>query len=141
MALEKTKQDKIVEPLSPKKTKRNRQKTECSVNRRAGCGICGSLNTASQGVAFCNVCGTESEFLHDNEWWFGNNIEVPCDCLNSRIDFKGKVREYRDIGQIKVGKCLVCGSVRGSFCPNGKKHDCWKSWDGKKFCRNCGYRR
>lgn len=141
MALEKTKKDKIVEPAGIRKTKRNRQKTECSVNRRVGCGICGSLNVAYQGVKFCNICGEEIEMLQINDWYFCEGRDVPCFCLATRTDRKGKVHEYRDIGHTRIGKCLDCSSVMGSFCPNGKKHSCWRSWRGKMFCRNCGYRK
>ena len=141
MALKKTKKDKIVEPPRIRKTKRNRQKPECSANRRVGCGICGSLNVAYQGVSYCNICEIETEYLHDNDWWYGNNVEVPCGCLATRTDRKGKVREYRDIGHTRIGKCLDCSATMSSFCPNGKSHKCWKSWRGKMFCRNCGYRK
>jgi hypothetical protein len=37
---------------------------------------------------------------------------------------------------------MDCGSVQSSFCPNGKKHNCWKSsLNNKKFCQSCGYRK
>ena len=141
VALEKTKKDKTIEPSGIKKTKRNRRKTECSVNRRVGCGICGSLNVAYQGVKFCNVCGEEIETLQDSPWYTGDGFNVPCDCLATRIAIKGIPRQYRDLGSIKIGKCLDCSAVMSSFCPNGKRHSCWKSWRGKMFCRNCGYRK
>lgn len=140
MALEKTKQDKIAEPLNQRKAKRNRRKTECSINRRVGCGICGSLNVAYQGVKFCNVCGIEIETLQENEWYIGDGFRVPCGCLATRAGIKGHTRKCRDLGSIKIGKCLDCSAVMSSFCPNGKHHSCWKSWRGKMFCRNCGYR-
>ena len=144
MALEKTKKDKIEIPENIKKTKRNRHKTECSINRMKGCGICGSLNVATQGISYCNVCGEEIEILSDQFWYYGID-GVPCNCnYESKIPrFKG--RKYRDIRHITVEKCLDCGAVKSRFCPNCKDRrsndNCWKSWDGKKFCQSCGYRK
>jgi len=141
MALEKTKLDKSVIPDNIKKTKRNRRKTECLINRRNGCGICGSLNVAFQGVAYCDVCGLEVEFLVLGDWYFRKRETPACFCVKSHKNFKGKIVYYRDIKYIEVGKCLDCGSVQSSFCPNNKDHRCWKSnLNNKKFCQNCGYR-
>ena len=143
MALEKTKIDKLISPENIKKTKRNRHQTVCVINRYKGCGICGSLNVAYQGVLFCNICGEEVETLSENGWLFsGCSEKLLCTCLRTRIGFKGKVHEYRDIGKIQIGKCTDCGAAQSSFCPNGKNHNCWKSGVGnKKFCQNCGYRK
>ena len=142
MALEKTKENKLVAPENIKKTKRNRRKTECIINRRNGCGICGSLNVALQGVSYCNICGLEEEFLVLGAWHFSNRLGTPsCSCVKGHKNFKGKIVYYRDIKYIDVGKCLDCGSVQSSFCPNNKNHRCWKSsLNNKKFCQNCGYR-
>lgn len=143
MALEKTKENKSQIPENIKKTKRNRRKTECSINRMRGCGNCGSLNIAIQGVKFCNICGTEVEFLTQDIWiWSHGETVVPCDCVRTRINHKGRKVEYCDVSYISVSKCLDCGAVKSSFCPNCKrKRDCWKSFDGKKFCQSCGYRK
>jgi hypothetical protein len=138
MALEKTKHHKIQTPENIKKTKRNRRKTECSINRMKGCGICGSLNIATQGVYFCNICDEEIETLDNNGWLYFNSDKLECTCLKTRIGHKGKIFHYRDTGFIEVGKCLDCGAVRSSFCPNCKKHKCWKK-GSKKFCQ-CGFR-
>jgi len=141
MALEKTKIDKIQIPENIKKTKRNRHKTECSINRMKGCGNCGSRDVIIQGVKFCNICNNEIEFLTEDDWiWNYTQIEVPCTCTKIRINHKGKKITYRDTNMIYVTKCIVCGSIKSNFCPNCKNRNCWKSWDGKKFCQNCGYR-
>ncbi len=141
MALEKTKHDKIKTPDIIKKTKRNRRNTECSINRMRGCGICGSLNVALQGVKYCNICNEEIDFLVIGDYlWGENSVEQPkCSCKATRKNFKGVLIHYRDINIVYIGKCLDCGAVKSSFCPNGKKHKCWKK-DSKKFCQSCGYR-
>lgn len=135
MALEKTKEDKLIEPTSIKKTRRNKRKTECSVNRRNGCGICGSLNIAFQGVRWCEKCGEEIEVFTEHRWGFLNKEEkLSCDChiiINNR--------RFRSTKDIIIEKCIDCGAVRSKFCPNDKRHNCWKSWDGKKYC-SCGFR-
>ena len=145
MALEKTKKDKLIAPENIKKTKRNRRQTACVVNRYRGCGICGSLNIVYQGVHFCNICDEEVETLSELGFRYyrrGENERLTCDCTKTRIGHNGKVYEYRDTSCYIVGKCIDCGSVQSSFCPNGKNHNCWKSGVGnKKFCQNCGYRK
>lgn len=134
MALEKTKIDKIIEPSHIKKTKRNRRKTECSINRRHGCGICGSLNIAFQGVRYCEKCHEEIEVLSEERYGFLNREKI-CDCF-----IISNNRKYSCIRDIIIEKCIDCGAVRSKFCPNDKRHNCWKSWDGKKFC-SCGFRK
>jgi len=141
MAKEKTRSDKLLKPATIKKTRKDKRVTDCPVNRRIGCGICGSMDTLTQGVEFCLLCGTEIEFLTDREWYHYGNDEVPCECVKKYKDAKGKIRIFRQINTLHVGKCVACGSVMSSFCPNGKTHKCWKHWDGRMYCRNCGYRR
>jgi len=127
-----------------RKAGRNRHKTECAVIRsKSGCGICGSENTASQGVRYCEICGEETEFfIDDSEYFrFGRDDDVNCDCLAEHT-FRGRTRWYRRLNWIAVGKCLDCGAVRSSFCPNGKNvRLCWQSASGQKYCQRCGYRR
>lgn len=145
MANEKTKEHKINAPENIKKTKRNRRKTECSINRMRGCGICGSLNIATQGVKYCGICGKEAEYLSQEEFfaWRQEASDMLCDCT---YVFNG--RRYRNVRYIEVKKCMDCGSVKSMFCPNCNQsnvrvnsRNCWKSWDGKKFCQSCGYRK
>ena len=141
MAKEKTRRDKLIEPANIRKTRKDKRVTDCHVNRRIGCGICGSLNTVTQGVKYCLICGMEIDVLNDREYWYHDNGEdVPCDCVTTRKDAKYKIWVFRQIRMLSVGKCVDCGSVMGSFCPNGKTHKCWKRWDGKIYCRSCGYR-
>jgi hypothetical protein len=126
-----------------KKTKRNKRKTECNVIRsKTGCGICGSENVAYQGVAYCKNCGSEIDYLTESRYglFFGRNIVEPsCDCY---IEYKSlnRNRHYRPIGYIGVAKCMDCGAVMGRFCPNEIRHDCWKHWNGRVYCRDCGFR-
>lgn len=135
MAEEKTKFDKSKEPLSIKKTKRNKRKTECSVNRRNGCGICGSLNIAFQGVRWCSECGAEVEIFTDQRWSFlDKEKSIPCNCY---IVFHR--RKFKPTRETIIEKCMDCGSVKSKFCPNNREHSCWKSWDGKKYC-GCGFK-
>lgn len=131
MAIEKTKIDKQKAPLSPKKTKRNKHKTECSINRKNGCGICGSLNIAEQGVRYCILCGEEAEYLVERYDFIFSQTSIPtCECSIHRHH------------KIWVRKCIDCGAVCSRFCPNGKYHNCWKSNIGnKKWCNTCSYRR
>ncbi len=159
MAEEKTKYDLLDKiPEKPKKTKRNRGKTECSVNRMNGCGICGSLNICYQGVRFCPKCGKEEEVLYNTEYemWGYNRENKICECTeeipngrtkNGQILFKERPIFIREI---YVGKCLDCGAVRTyRFCPNIPKnnkgfqhlHKCWKHHDGRMFCSTCGFRK
>lgn len=150
MALEKTKKDKVISPENIKKTKRNRRQTACSINRYKGCGICGSLNVAYQGVKFCNICGEEIEIITYDEWdWSGDpSHKVPCECVKEHKNFKGHISFYRDVNKHTIGVCMDCGAVKSRFCPNCNKnnyrlrsHNCWKSAVGnKKFCQSCGYR-
>lgn len=151
MALEKTKKDKVIEPQTIKKTKRNRHQTACSINRYRGCGICGSLNVVYQGVYFCNICGEEVETLSEDGWLYSmdSSEKLTCTCVRERVGLKGKIRQYRDVNSYKIGKCLDCGAVKSSFCPNCNKNsfrltanNCWKSGiNNKKFCQTCGYRK
>jgi hypothetical protein len=147
MSKEKTKYDLLEKvPETPKKTKKNKQKTECSINRRNGCGICGSLNTCDQGVYYCQKCGAEKEFLQDTyDWLIRGRIRI-CDCTEILWHTRNNPKHLQrivpvSIREIHVEKCIDCGAVMGRFCPNGKHHRCWKSYDGKKFCKNCGYKK
>jgi len=153
MAKEKTKYDILDKiPDKPKKTKKNKHKTECSVNRRDGCGICGSLNTCVQGVIYCPKCGAEEEIL-TNSWirghyWRSQDDEKElCKCTKLRLvrNMRNKIKEQKLVSistrQFIVEKCIDCGAVRSNFCPNNKKHYCWQHWDGRKYCINCGYRK
>lgn len=130
MANEKTKYDKREPPATHKKAKRNKHQTACKDKRRSyfGCGICGSENICFQGVSCCESCGEEIDFI-SQDWFFFNPVELDCDC--------DKV--YRNIVYTRIQKCMDCGAVGGPFCPNGKKHSCWKSGVGKRYCRTCGY--
>lgn len=128
-----------------KKSKRNRHKTECSVIRKTGCGICGSENIASQGVEYCEICGLEATFLVQDRGWFrgcwDRGEQIDCDCV-AEIIIRRRMQRYRKLNWIEVGKCLDCGAVRGRFCPNCKNMRlCWVSAFGQKYCQRCGYRR
>ena len=131
-----------------KKTKRNKKPTECKDLRRSydHCGICGSPNIAEQGVIYCNKCGSEDEYLLETDVFFWNyskhcNLPKPCNC-DPRVEIINKRRYYYNyLKTISVKKCLDCGAVYGSFCPNNKRHGCWKHWDGRYYCRTCGYRK
>jgi len=119
--------------VNTRKARRDKRKTECSINRRNGCGICGSLNIAIQGVLYCDICKQELEFLSEVRyiWEFRSyNREDECNC-NSK---------YRSKYYYSVGKCLDCGAVRSSFCPNDKYHKCWKKFNNY-YCTTCGYRK
>ena len=134
-----------------KRGKKKKQKTECSVlQRQYGCGICGSENIAIQGVKYCKICGAEIEFLKsDNGYNFfrKTDVKVPCNCVKTTI-IKNKEHKYRQINSIGVKKCLDCGAICSSFCPNCKQQSlgysyygngCWKLGD-KYFCKKCGYK-
>ena len=133
-----------------KKSKRNRQKTECNAIRKAqGCGICGSENIAVQGVKYCNMCGEEVDFLaQDQSLWFmiKTGDKVPCECVEERV-VRNKPYAYRDIRTISVKKCMDCGATMSNYCPNCKTKGnwvgdrCWKSVIGwKLYCKRCGFR-
>lgn len=141
MAKEKTKYDKkYVEPEHIKKTKRNRHPKECSINRREGCGICGSLNVVLQGVIYCEICGKEFEILTEDTIAVYLNLYIDrkkfdlCNCVDNR--------GYNKYYQKMVLKCLDCGAIATvKVCPNNSNHIAWRSVDGKKrYCRSCGYR-
>lgn len=149
MAKEKSKYDLIDNvPEEPKKTKRNRKKTECVINRRNGCGVCGSLNTCIQGVRCCDICGEEEEFLCEDSYMFDWKLVDFCDCEQERTKNGYKIPKYY---RRYVGKCLDCGAVMGKFCPNDpnkkksfenyRNHSCWMHWDGRKYCRDCGFKK
>lgn len=153
MAIEKTKKDlkeKIfVEEVPKRKTKRNRRKTECSVNRRNGCGICGSSNICSQGVIYCEKCGEEKEFLENSisvYFYFSTLDNKICNCKEIYFaDRKKPISQQRIVDKrpqyIGVGKCIDCGAVlKLRSCPNNPEHKCWTHWNNKKYCNHCGYR-
>lgn len=123
-------QHKLEEKQNTRKARKDKRKTECSINRRNGCGICGSLNICLQGVAYCNWCGDEKEFLAEGKWWWyaDDTRNLSCNCK----------AHYRYASY--VGKCMDCGAVMAKVCPNGKTHDCWTKLN-KRFCLDCGYRR
>lgn len=137
MAKGKTKDELKQAPKHIKKTKRNKHKTECSINRKNGCGICGSLNIVRQGVKFCNICGKEEDFISEYLWSFMDvDYKRICDCKDPEC-FRYTLIS-RSVGVIK---CVDCGAVQDAFCPNHKRHSCWKSSLGdKKYCPNCGFR-
>ena len=141
MAKEKTRIDRLLKPATIKKTRKDKRVTDCHVNIRIGCGICRSRDTVTQGVEFCTMCGAEAEFLTDREWYRHVDYEVPCDCVKTYKDKQGTVWGYRPINNLYVGKCVTCGSTKSNLCPNCKLRECWNRWDGKVYCRNCGYRR
>lgn len=122
------------------KSKKTKRKTECSVLRRQnGCGICGSKNLVIQGVKYCKKCGIEKEFLQICDgfsWYWKTGVKLSCKCL---IGTNPKHR-YRPTETIGVHKCIDCGAVKSSYCPNCEQRTCWKSWDGKLFCQSCGFR-
>ena len=124
------------------KTKHNRHETECSVKRHGyGCGICGSMNIAAQGVTWCMECGAEIDWIvalpksqKDKE------DQQPCNCF--RIwRYRKHTSKYRPWRETSVSKCLDCGAVQSAFCPNCRDYrHCWKHWDGRIYCQRCGYR-
>ena len=130
-----------------KKTKRNKHITECSIKRRTtGCGICGSENIVIQGVKYCDECGIEEEILIDSTYIFSVDAKRICDCICIYEHGKGKrkrIYKFDYTKSITVGKCLDCGAVRSSYCPNcGKRFKrCWKATNGSLFCVSCGYRK
>lgn len=136
------------EDQKPKhKGKRSKKPTVCNDQRRqyGHCGICGSGNTAAQGVEYCEECGAEAEYLTDDAsfWYLRTGVKVPCSCKKEwtyrtsggRL-VKRCRRPTRNIG---VVKCLNCGAVESSYCPNNKRHVCWGHWDGRRYCK-CGFR-
>lgn len=133
----------IEEECKIKKTKRNKKETVCSDKRRSygHCGICGSSNTAVQGVDYCKKCGKEEEFL-SQEHFFRSRSKL-CDCFDIH---KYRNKEYkRDCkSEISVTKCLDCGSVEGVICPScgrDRYYKCWSSKYGEKYCRHCSLRK
>lgn len=131
----------------PNKTRRDRNPTQCFDKRRDGrhCGICGSPNLIEQGVIYCNICGIEQAFFEAvMPWWKSCRLyDLPCTCVRKISYKKGSHTKYHKIREIRrhtVYKCIDCGAVRSSFCPNGKEHKCWKKAD-KYFCLDCSYRR
>ena len=128
-----------------KKVKRNKRKTECSVVRsRTGCGICGSENTAQQGVLYCRECEAEEAYLVlDDGWWWPRDLGIipSCDCGHDWVGANGVQHKVRSYDRRCISVCLDCGAVASSFCPNGGHHMCWRHWKGAKFCRDCGYRK
>ena len=120
---------------NPVKTRRNRKPTACQDLRRDGnhCGICGSGNVVTQGVAWCQECGAEVDYVvessRNNAW---DNPEA-CGC---------KWRWLRGVNQASKGfesvrKCLDCGAVDGPRCPS-----CHRSaWEKGMlvYCRGCGF--
>ena len=125
-----------------KKTKRNRHPTACSVKRRSyhGCGICGSENTADQGVVWCQECGAETPYLRDShEGLYAEYAHSGCSCIKTHTYGKrGRTFQSRPLRYTGVDKCLDCGAVKSRFCPNG--HVAWKHWRGEVYCAQCGYR-
>ena len=125
------------------KTKRNRHETECAVKRHGyGCGICGSLNIAAQGVTYCTECGAEIDWIVAlPESHSDREDQRPCDCTKIWRRSKGRVYTFNPWSEISVRKCLDCGAVRSRFCPNCRENGhCWKHWDGRTYCQRCGYR-
>ena len=123
-----------------KKTKRNKHPTVCLDKRKSWgcCGCCGSENTVYQGVIWCDNCGTEDSILEE-EWFFFQKRFL-CKCVRL-VQSKKRTIKSDYIKEIKLHKCLDCGAVEGPFCPNNKRHKCWKSPFGERYCRTCGYRR
>jgi len=147
--MDSSKNHDVIDDNIVRKAKHNKKETSCYVKRNSdGCGICGSLNVAIQGVRYCGICGKEVPFLEFNRFFnymvrsddYKHNPK--CNCIKIYTYKKGgfpKIEKYRDIKTISVGKCMDCGAVMSSFCPNGKSHSCWRK-ENKYFCKTCGYR-
>jgi hypothetical protein len=133
-----TKKEVIPEEVKTK-SKRKHRPTACVDMRRAysTCGICGSENLASHGVAYCKTCGEENIFLVLSYGYdlFGRDMDIEypkCDCKK-----KGQFDTKYD--RISVTECLDCGAVKGPRCPVCRKR-LWAK-GVKRFCKNyCGYR-
>jgi hypothetical protein len=133
-----TKKEVISEEVKAK-SKRKHRPTACVDMRRAynTCGICGSENLASHGVAYCKICGEEELFLVLDYGYYlfrgDKDIKYPkCLC-------KTKKKYDTKYDKISVTECLDCGAVRGPRCPVCRKR-LWVK-DKKRFCKNyCGYR-
>lgn len=148
MAKEKyKKQIKFERPIvskTNKKAKRNRHVTECNVIRRdRGCGICGSENVAEQGIEYCTKCGKEVIIFRDvtdfSGWW-GRSKSNFCKCQESWT-VRSHIHYYKPYKTIIVLKCMDCGAVMSSFCPNCKPdRNCWYKAN-KVYCRKCGFRK
>jgi hypothetical protein len=126
-----------------KKTKRNKHITECNVKRRSSrnCGICGSENTADQGVYYCSNCDKEEEYLVlAPSWQYSGDKNNVCNCIYVKVfGIRRYVSDY--IASYGVGKCLDCGAVRSRYCPNCKDSGkCWQSSFGERYCTKCGFR-
>ena len=135
-----------------KKTRKDRKPTVCSDKRRQHncCGVCGSENTAEQGVIYCTNCGAEAEYLTETDvfFWHYNrytSVPEPCTCKKPVRIIRNRAYQSNYLETIYVKKCLDCGAVMSNFCPNCKKknrlYGCWKSWDGRYFCQSCGFRK
>lgn len=132
-----TKKEVIPEESKPR-GKRKHKETTCPDKRRSwgSCGICGSENLVSHGVAYCLICEEEIPFLVLDYGYFSfdrEGIKYPkCDCkTKNKYDTK-----YR---KISVTECLDCGAVKGPKCPACHK-PLWAK-NEKRFCKNyCGYR-
>jgi len=131
-----------------KKTRRDTKGKVCQDIRRSGnaCGICGSENICSQGVQYCTVCGIEQEYITVERWSYFHDIKKLCKCIVKQKIGKKIYVDKRCASHIGVRKCIDCGAVEGSFCPNCKKEythyrgKCWYRWTGEKYCLSCGFR-
>jgi len=134
-----------------KKTKRNKHKPTCSSLKRNplsnNCGICGSENVVSQGIIYCEICGEEAEYwsepgdTYDFRNFRSEEKIIKCNCIYE-YEYRGRQIKIRKIFKLTVRKCTDCGAVQSNYCPNCKKlniRKCWKHWDGRTLCQNCGY--
>jgi membrane protease subunit (stomatin/prohibitin family) len=140
MAIQKSPDTKkeVIPEETKTKGKRKHRPTACVDKRRAysTCGICGSQNLATHGVAYCKICGKEEMFLvlDYGYYFFGRDEDIKypkCNCeRKSKWDLK--------YDRISVTECLDCGAVRGPKCPACGKQ-LWAKGE-KRFCKSCGYR-
>ncbi len=109
--------------------KKKKHQTECKAKKRSffNCRICGSEETAWQGIYYCEYCGKEEEL-------FGNEF---CDIWRRTSRICDHHWKYK--GNRHITKCLTCGATEGPICPGCKKARAWWHWKDGISCKGCGY--
>ena len=118
------------------KSGRNRHPTACRDLRRRPdpCGFCGSGNVVWYGIAYCPICGRESEVMYDQPW--GHPLPFSC-CRVPYTDRRGIERSYPAVRLWTHAHCLDCSAVEAPPCPACHR-PAW-SHGLAVFCRCCSF--